>query len=137
MSAAQSHPGAHGVILVVDDEPAVRRLIARVLQREGFVAQEAEDGWSAMAHLEATAAPPSEQPAVSLVLTDIHMPRMDGVELTRAVRGRWPRLPIVLMTGNLVPDGIHRISPTPPIVTKPLQFDHLVDRIREALQQHV
>ncbi len=81
------------VILFVDDEPSVRRTGSRVLERLGYTVQLAEDGVDALAQLDAAPA------RFALVVTDMVMPRMDARGLIRAIRGRWPALPVILSTG--------------------------------------
>lgn len=79
-------------ILVVDDS-AVDRLVARrLLEKQGWTVTQAGDGADA---LEAV-----ERAAPALVLTDLQMPRVDGLALVEQVRERFPRVPVVLMTGH-------------------------------------
>ncbi len=83
------------LILVVDDSITVRRVTQRLLQREGYRVAMAADGLQALERLQ------EERPAV--VLSDIEMPRMDGFDLVRNIRGdaRWSDLPIVLITSRI------------------------------------
>jgi PAS domain S-box-containing protein len=84
-----------GRVLVVDDEPAVRRVAARMLRRLGYDAEEAEDGAAALARVR-------EQPgAYALVLLDLDMPHMDGRTCLRELRALEPELPVVISTGLL------------------------------------
>jgi CheY-like chemotaxis protein/anti-sigma regulatory factor (Ser/Thr protein kinase) len=78
-------------LLVVDDSPIDRRVVAGLVKRGlGWQVEEAEDGARA---LEALA-----RRAPDLVLTDLHMPEMDGLQLVQAVRHCQPLVPVVLMT---------------------------------------
>ncbi len=77
-------------VLVVDDEPALRKSIARILTSRGCEVSTAEDGLAAFETLQIS------QPDV--LLTDILMPRMTGLELLAQVKQRWPELEVVLMT---------------------------------------
>jgi CheY-like chemotaxis protein len=77
-------------ILVVDDSPADRDLAESFLREEGIRVVQAGDGREALALI--------ERWKPELVLTDLHMPEMDGLALVREVRGRHPRLPVILMT---------------------------------------
>src|SRR5687767_16018458 len=68
--------------LVVDDEPHLRRLLSRLMRSEGFQTEEAENGRVAQEAL-------NREPA-TLVLTDLHMPELDGIGLLRHVRATYP-----------------------------------------------
>jgi chemosensory pili system protein ChpA (sensor histidine kinase/response regulator) len=83
------------LIMVVDDSITVRRVTQRLLQREGYRVVLAADGLQALERLQ------EERPAV--VLSDIEMPRMDGFDLARNIRGdvRLKDLPIVMITSRI------------------------------------
>jgi DNA-binding NtrC family response regulator len=117
-------------ILVVDDEPGVRRLACQALEREGFVTIEAEDGAEALRILE------QQTPLIELVLSDIRMPRVDGVQLERTCRERWPALPVVLMSGEVTRDWVVRLvrEGTQQVIHKPFQPGTLVHAIRSILE---
>jgi putative two-component system response regulator len=86
-------PASRGCLLVVDDEPSVRGVMARILSRSGYRVLEAESGEQAIETV--------EREAVDLVLSDIHMPgRVSGLELIDALHLGSPSLPIVLVTGS-------------------------------------
>lgn len=80
-------------VLLVDDEPAVRRTGSRILSRVGYAVVLAEDGQEAVACLE------REAGRIALIITDMVMPRMDACDLVRIVRRRWPMIPVILSTG--------------------------------------
>lgn len=80
-------------MLVVDDETAVRRFAARVLQREGFEVLEATDGAEALELVQAN------HVNIDVVVSDIVMPRLNGVELMQALASHRPELPVILMSG--------------------------------------
>jgi chemosensory pili system protein ChpA (sensor histidine kinase/response regulator) len=82
------------IVMVVDDSLTVRRVTQRLLSREGYQVVLAKDGVDALEHLQ------SISPDVMLV--DIEMPRMDGFDLTRNVRGdeRTRRIPIIMITSR-------------------------------------
>src|SRR3954453_2001121 len=84
-------------VLVVDDVPEAREVVARLLKWGGFQAVTAEDGYEALAAVN------TQTP--DLVLLDLTMPRMDGVAVLKALREapRWKPLPVVLFTA--VSDG--------------------------------
>ena len=79
-------------VMVVEDSDDFRRVLCQYLQICGFdPVLDAPDGQAAWDRLQ-------ESP-VDLLITDINMPRLSGIELTRLVRGRHPALPIVVITG--------------------------------------
>ncbi len=85
------------LVLVVDDSSTVRRVTQRMLQREGYRVALAGDGLQALEQLA------RETPAV--VLSDIEMPRMDGFDLVRNLRGdaRWAHLPVIMTSSRIDP----------------------------------
>ncbi len=94
MVAERSRParkGATGRILVVDDERVVARVLARVLQSAGHEVLTCFDGISALEQVESA--------NLDVVVSDIAMPGLDGIDLLRAVRARDLDLPVVLITG--------------------------------------
>jgi CheY-like chemotaxis protein/anti-sigma regulatory factor (Ser/Thr protein kinase) len=93
MTETPSPNGSGPVVLVVDDSAVDRRSAGGLVEHGlGWRTAYAEDGAAALAAIERAA------PAV--VLTDLLMPQMDGLELVEAVRGRYPFLPVVLMTAH-------------------------------------
>jgi chemosensory pili system protein ChpA (sensor histidine kinase/response regulator) len=83
------------LVLVVDDSLTVRRVTQRLLAREGYRVTLAKDGLEGLERLA------DERPAV--VLSDIEMPRMDGFDLVRNMRGdeRWRDLPVIMITSRI------------------------------------
>lgn len=83
-------------VLVVDDSAAIRKILQRVLRQTGMTIRsihEAGDGQEALERL-------SEQPGINLVLTDINMPKMDGLQLLASMKAspQWQRIPVVMIT---------------------------------------
>ena len=78
-------------VLLVEDEPVVRRITERMLQRAGWTVLCADSAETALVLLEGT--------ACDLMISDVAMPGMDGIALTRAVRAERPGLPVVLTSG--------------------------------------
>jgi CheY-like chemotaxis protein len=87
MSGSQIPPKR---ILVVDDEPAVADTIRMVLAISGHTVEIAEDAETALERL--------ERERYDLVVTDLSLPRMDGLELARLVKERFPGHPVILVT---------------------------------------
>jgi CheY-like chemotaxis protein len=79
-------------ILVIDDEAAVRKVIVRMLTSAGHEVTAAPDGAAGLRLWRETGA--------DLVLTDLHMPEMNGVEVIRALRAAAPALPVIAMSGT-------------------------------------
>ncbi|MCH8989916.1 MAG: GAF domain-containing protein [Chloroflexi bacterium] len=84
----------HGPVLVVDDDPSVREMVRRMLEKEGWDVAEAENGRVALDLLDDT--------APSLILLDLMMPEMDGFEFIEELRriDRWKRVPVVVVTAK-------------------------------------
>jgi response regulator RpfG family c-di-GMP phosphodiesterase len=80
-----------GHCLIVDDEPRLRQVLVHLMRTAGFECAEAANGAEAIAHL-------AEHPAI-LVMSDLRMPKMDGIELLRQIRERWPDTAVVMITG--------------------------------------
>lgn len=85
-------------ILIVDDEPLIRKILSRYLTEKGFVIEMAEDGKDALAHLAAN--------NFDLVLTDLRMPQMGGDELLQLLSEKYPELPKIVLTGYGTNDDI-------------------------------
>ena len=84
---------SHKISLVVDDEPSVRDFIIAVLQGDGFQTIEAENGVHALELLHTL------DGTVDLLVSDIRMPLMDGLTLACSVRGEFPAIPLILVSG--------------------------------------
>ena len=78
-------------ILIVEDSPSIRLTLTTLLSLSGFQVETAEDGEEALGRLRRGFRP-------DLIITDLHMPRMDGLALTRAARQLLPSTPILLLT---------------------------------------
>ena len=79
-------------VLIADDEANIRRMLARLLEAEGYTVREAPDGRAALIAAEA------EEPDVALL--DLAMPEMDGMQTLREFARRWPSVPVVMMSGR-------------------------------------
>ena len=116
-------------ILVVDDEPVIRRFAARVLEDEGFQVLEAEDG------AEAPRVLGERLSDVDAVLSDIVMPKVNGVELLQVLTTIRPSLPVLLMSGyaNAQLEGMGIAAPCA-ILPKPFAAEQLIEEVRRCLR---
>jgi hypothetical protein len=102
------------MILVVDDEPEVRAVVGEFLEDFGYRVALADSGSEALARLR-------DDPSVELLLTDIRMPEMSGIELADAATQQNPRLKVILMSGYFVAQQVNRRFLRKPFRMKDLQ----------------
>jgi len=114
------------MILVVDDEPSIRRFAARALLEEGFAVREAADGAQALEIVRAG--------GVSVLVSDVVMPRLNGVQLMEALARSHPHLPVLLMSGYAAPEleGMGIAAPCG-LLTKPFSAERLIEEVRRCL----
>ena len=112
-------------VVVVDDDPLMRKFIGTMLSRAGYAVLECDNGQQAVSWLE------TREP-VHAVVADVVMPKMDGFELVRALHERDPRLPVLLISGHprekFVADGTD--DRATPFLQKPFRADDIVSRLR-------
>ncbi len=117
-----------GKILVVEDEPSIREVVSLYLERAGFEVSSVEDGHEAMAALEKD--PPD------LVVLDLMLPGVDGIEVTRWLRSR-DDTPIIMLTARR--EEVDRIAGlemgADDYVVKPFSPQELVSRVRAVLRR--
>ena len=113
-------------ILVVDDEPGIRTMVQFELSQQGYDIVTADSGVRALDVL--------AERSVDMVLTDMRMPHMDGLDLVIHVRKTRPTLPIVLMTG-FVEERVQKVQEYNLSATlqKPFTIDQLSEVIRRIL----
>jgi CheY-like chemotaxis protein len=131
---AADSPAGGRRILVVDDNPYVRRMLCRLIERWGFAAWEAEDGDAALRFLQ------SER--VSLVLTDYEMPRVDGLALLQALRamaaagGTGAMVPTIIVSADLSHCATRALAAgARAVFPKPIPFDLLRATIERLLSE--
>ena len=111
-------------ILVVEDEPASLECISHFLRKQGYEVREERDGAEAIELI--------DNSQFGLVLSDIRMPRVDGVALATNILSRVPTIPIVLMTA--VPFELTRsLGYNLPCLSKPILLDELRTNVQTAL----
>src|SRR5436190_23545150 len=116
-------------LLFVDDEPALRGLMAERLTERGFEVVEAENVEKALELL--------EQFAFDIVITDLRMPGIDGARVIQAAVERYPGIVAVVITGyGTVRDAVEAIKMgASDFIAKPFQFDELLHVLHKALEQ--
>ena len=119
-----------GPILIVDDEANIRKSLEGVLSDEGYSCALAGDGADALSQLQ------SLHP--SLVLLDIWMPGMDGIETLRRIKEYQPRTPVIMMSGHATISTAIMATKmgASDFVEKPLELDLVLKAIRRALGTH-
>lgn len=118
-----------GLVLVVEDEPTVREFVQEVLEFDGgFRTHLVENADMAAEYLELHA------DDVSLLLTDVRMPgSMDGIGLASFVSDKWPRMPIVVMSGYISP-GSKELPHDVRFIAKPWTVTQLLDGIEASIE---
>jgi chemosensory pili system protein ChpA (sensor histidine kinase/response regulator) len=111
--------------MVVDDSLTVRKVTGRLLERQGYLVVTARDGVEAMEKL--------QELVPDVMLVDIEMPRMDGFDLTRNIRGdaRLSKVPIIMITSRTAEkhQSYAREIGVSHFLGKPYQEDDLLDKI--------
>jgi CheY-like chemotaxis protein len=117
------------LVLVVEDESAIRELVRRTLESAGLVVIEAENGRQALDIFALGGQPPK------LVLSDVIMPVLNGRELSDALADMYPNLPVLFMSGYTGDDVLARslLPETAPFIQKPFAPEELLSRVRRML----
>ena len=117
------------VVLVVDDDEAIRRFVVRVLAKEGIGVVEARDGRAA---LDAFQADPERFAAL---FCDLTLPDLPGEDVVRAVRAIRPSLPVVVMTGHDPIAKADEIGPVGPLewLQKPFSLAEIGEMVRKVV----
>ena len=119
------------IVLLVEDEPAVRAIAARSLERAGFRVLQASGGAAALELMDRHGQP-------DLVLTDLMMPGIGGSELARRLKARWPDLPVMFMSGYSAEDlrRTGAVDLEGVVIQKPFRPESLVRSVNAALAAH-
>ena len=113
-------------ILVVDDDPYLLDLLMETLKAIGYDAVGAASGDEALDLV--------EKNEIHLVITDIKMPGMNGMELAQLLKGRFPKLPIIFITGVFSPDVLQG-QKVDGILAKPFRINQIEELIKQAISE--
>jgi putative two-component system response regulator len=115
--------------LLVDDEPRLRSLLRRVMERDGYVCHEAGSGVEALDYLRTQ--------SVDLVITDMSMPEMDGVTLLRHVTAQWPDIAVMMVSANADVDAAVEALAIGALdyLTKPFRIDEVRARVAQVVEK--
>jgi two-component system, OmpR family, KDP operon response regulator KdpE len=118
-------------VLVVDDEPAIRRFLRTSLTAQGYVVTEAENGNAALENL--------RRGATDVVVLDLGLPDIDGFDIIERLRGQGSTVPIIVLSSRT--DEIGKVKAldmgADDFVTKPFGLDELLARVRAALRHRL
>jgi DNA-binding NtrC family response regulator len=114
-------------VLIIDDNLEMATNLQEILEDEGVRADVAQDGYEALSKL--------DRGAFDLVITDIRMPGMSGIDVLKTVHARWPRLPVIVMTAysaDAILDEAYTAGALD-VLAKPFQPGRLLDLVRSAV----
>lgn len=116
-------------VLVIDDEPALRRLIDLMLTREGYIVVSI-DGQAIMSIIE-------NDQDFSLVITDLLMPKIDGLKVLQYVREHCPNVPVIISSAVRDPELVRQLLAQGATAFLPRPFAHaqLIDLVRKVVKQ--
>ncbi|NMC63546.1 MAG: UDP-3-O-[3-hydroxymyristoyl] N-acetylglucosamine deacetylase [SAR324 cluster bacterium] len=127
MQSGDLASGAGKRILVVDDEAAICRTLENVLSDEGFSVSSVDDGYKALSFI--------SKNDVVLVILDIWMSGMDGIETLVAIKEKWPKLPVIMISGHTTIAAAIKATKlgATDFIEKPIDLDVLLRSVRMAL----
>lgn len=114
-------------VLVVEDEPLLLRLNESILKKNGFAVLSARSGGEAMEVAQSHAG------SIDLLLTDLHLPEMDGEALAAEVSRLYDGLQIIFLTGSCCEETIDRLGRCHRVLCKPFGMDTLLSTVRAVL----
>ena len=116
-------------LLLVDDEDHFRQTIAKRLAKRGLAPDQAADGNECLSIL--------EKKAMDVVVLDVKMPGMTGIEVLRNITGKYPKTEVILLTGHATAsDGVEGIkSGAFDYLMKPIELEHLFNKILQAYEK--
>ena len=118
--AESDYTAFRGLVLVVDDDTRTARRLAAMLRDDGYLAEVAADGAAAIARL-------SRAPIPDALITDLHIPHVDGASVAAYARSRRPALPIIVVTGHPeLRSSLDAMRPSVRVLSKPADYDEIV-----------
>ncbi len=129
-AASDAHARGNGTVLLVEDDPTVRRLTRRILEESGYTVLEAANGAEALSLVQ------GGRQHFDVLLTDLMMPKVSGADLAAALRKERPSLPVVFMSGyadEIIRRQLGEGGTLPAVLAKPYTMDALRTAVREAL----
>lgn len=116
-------------VLIVDDEEVLRQMVARVLKYMGIESESAADGFLGLEKLKAS--------PFDLVIADIRMPNMDGIELLKIVKSEYPRTDVVIMTAHSAKYSFIDVveSGATDFINKPFSVEELKAKVERVLRE--
>lgn len=119
-----------GHILIIDDESSIRKTLARILQQAGFEVTTAESAEQGLDYLKTT--------QFDMILTDLRMPGMHGMEMLKIIHANYPFLPVILFTAQ--PDLNSAVEAlrhgATDYLLKPIKPEAIIERARNILSKH-
>jgi CheY-like chemotaxis protein len=121
MTEERDSHGGKPIVLIVEDEPAIRAVVAALLEEEGYAVRRARNGQEALTIVDSD--------HIDLILSDVVMPQLDGASLVRRLRQRGLGVPVVLMSAVYAEVDL----PGVPFVPKPFDADRLLEVVASAM----
>ena len=124
---------SEGLVLVVDDEPDVRKVVRITLEKAGYDVLEAEDGEKAIEEINKG----EHSLLLNLIITDIRMPNRNGIDVINYYKKEWPSIPLIVLTGFPDPDmsTVMLEHGVVDYLVKPIEAETLIAAVAKALKQ--
>ena len=124
-----------GRILVVDDEADVRKSVRLILTKAGYDVREAEDGDQAIRQIRSNDNPFK----VGLIICDIHMPKVNGMEVIAFFRQEFPSVPVIVFTGKPELAGATHLFKQGIVdyLEKPISPEKLIQAVHKSIKENV